>query len=148
MIENRLVGIKSREIYEAPAATIIQEAHQHLEDLTLDRKTLHFKYGISQKYSELVYYGLWFSPLREALDAFIDETQKVVTGDVRVKLYRGMATVVGRKSPYSQYQYELATYDEDDVFDHSSAEGFIKLWGLPAQVSNQVKRSKQVKENK
>jgi len=109
---------------------------------------LHFKYGISQKYSELVYYGLWFSPLREALDAFIDETQKVVTGDVRVKLYRGMATVVGRKSPYSQYQYELATYDEDDVFDHSSAEGFIKLWGLPAQVSNQVKRSKQVKENK
>ena len=148
MIENRLVGIKSREIYEAPAATIIQEAHQHLEDLTLDRETLHFKYGISQKYSELVYYGLWFSPLREALDAFIDETQKVVTGDVRVKLYRGMATVVGRKSPYSQYQYELATYDEDDVFDHSSAEGFIKLWGLPAQVSNQVKRSKQVKENK
>ena len=148
MIENRLVGIKSREIYEAPAANIIQEAHQHLEDLTLDRETLHFKYGISQKYSELVYYGLWFSPLREALDAFIDETQKVVTGDVRVKLYRGMATVVGRKSPYSQYQYELATYDEDDVFDHSSAEGFIKLWGLPAQVSNQVKRSKQVKENK
>ncbi|HHU93231.1 MAG TPA: argininosuccinate synthase [Halanaerobiaceae bacterium] len=148
MVENRLVGIKSREIYEAPAAVIIQEAHQHLEDLTLDRETLHFKYGISQKYSELVYYGLWYSPLREALDAFVDETQQVVSGEVRVKLYRGTATVVGRRSPYSQYQYKLATYDEDDSFDHKSAEGFIKLWGLPVQVSNIIKRNNGISTKK
>ncbi|NLM97886.1 MAG: argininosuccinate synthase, partial [Halanaerobiaceae bacterium] len=145
MIENRLVGIKSREIYEAPAAVIINEAHQHLEDLTLDRETIHFKYFISDKYSELVYYGLWFSPLREALDGFIDETQKMVSGDVKIKLYKGRATVVGRKSPYSQYQYNLATYDEDDAFDHKAAEGFVKLWGLPIQISNLVKRNNKEK---
>ncbi|MFP4017180.1 MAG: argininosuccinate synthase, partial [Halanaerobiales bacterium] len=140
MIENRLVGIKSREIYEAPGAVILTEAHQHLEDLTLDRDTIHYKYLISEKYSQMLYQGLWYSPLMTAFDAFIDETQKQVSGDVKVKLYKGKATVVSRKSSFSQYQYNLATYDEADSFDHKSAEGFIKLWGLPTQVANKVKR--------
>ncbi|AZO95522.1 argininosuccinate synthase [Halocella sp. SP3-1] len=139
MVENRLVGIKSREIYEAPAAVILTEAHQHLEDMTLDRETSHYKRIISEKFSELLYYGLWFSPLRSAIDAFVEETQQQVNGEVRVKLFKGQCTVVGRKSPYSLYQYDLATYDTEDSFDHSSAEGFIKLWGLPTQVYGSVK---------
>ncbi|QTL98394.1 argininosuccinate synthase [Iocasia frigidifontis] len=139
MVENRLVGIKSREIYEAPAAVILTEAHQHLEDMTLDRETSHYKRIISEKFSELLYYGLWFSPLRSAIDAFVEETQQQVSGEVRVKLFKGQCTVVGRKSPYSLYQYDLATYDTEDSFDHSSAEGFIKLWGLPTQVYGSVK---------
>ncbi|MFP4661978.1 MAG: argininosuccinate synthase [Halanaerobiales bacterium] len=143
MVENRLVGIKSREIYEAPGAVILTEAHQHLEDLTLDRDTIHYKYLISEKYSQMLYQGLWYSPLMTAFDAFIDETQKLVSGDVKVKLYKGQAKVVSRKSAYSQYQYNLATYDEADSFDHKSAEGFIKLWGLPTQVANKVKRDSQ-----
>ncbi|MFW6035688.1 MAG: argininosuccinate synthase [Halothermotrichaceae bacterium] len=142
MVENRLVGIKSREIYEAPAAEILIKGHQHLEDMTLDRDTLHYKYSITEKYSTLLYNGLWFSPLRTALDAFIDETQKYITGEVRMKLYKGNCTVVGRKSKYSLYQYDLATYDKEDSFDHSSAEGFIKLWGLPTQINNSVKNDK------
>lgn len=141
MVENRLVGIKSREIYEAPAALILTKAHQHLEDITLDRETSHYKRIISEKFSELLYYGLWFSPLRSAIDAFVEETQQQVSGEVRVKLYKGQCTVVGRKSPYSLYQYDLATYDTADSFDHSSAEGFIKLWGLPTQVYGSVKES-------
>lgn len=141
MVENRLVGIKSREIYEAPAAEILGKAHQQLEDLTLDRDTAHYKSLLSEKYAELVYYGLWYSPLKSALDAFIDDTQKQVTGDVRLKLYKGQCTVVGRKSPYSLYQFDLATYDEDDSFDHKSAEGFIKLWGLPTQVYSKVQQN-------
>ncbi|MFW6022644.1 MAG: argininosuccinate synthase [Halanaerobiaceae bacterium] len=152
MVENRLVGIKSREIYEAPAAVILDTAHQHLEDMTLDRDTLHYKYLISEKYSQLLYNGLWYSSLRDAFDAFVDETQEQVSGEIKVKLYKGTATVVGRKSPYSLYQYDLATYDEADSFDHKSAEGFIKLWGLPTQVSNKVKRDNEdtifSKENK
>ncbi|MTI60693.1 MAG: argininosuccinate synthase [Firmicutes bacterium] len=139
MVENRLVGIKSREIYEAPAAVILTEAHQHLEDMTLDRETSHYKRIISEKFSELLYYGLWFSPLRSAIDAFVEETQQQVSGEVRVKLFKGQCTVVGRKSPHSLYQYDLATYDTEDSFDHSSAEGFIKLWGLPTQVYGSVK---------
>ncbi|MFW6264538.1 MAG: argininosuccinate synthase [Bacillota bacterium] len=145
MVENRLVGIKSREIYEAPGAVILTTAHQHLEDLTMDRETLHFKYQISEKYSMLLYQGLWFSPLRDAFDAFVDQTQKNVTGEVKLKLYKGNATVVGRKSKSSLYKYDLATYDEADVFDHKSAEGFIKLWGLPTQVANQVDRENESK---
>lgn len=141
MVENRLVGIKSREIYEAPAAVILTEAHQHLEDMTLDRETSHYKRIISEKFSELLYYGLWFSPLRSAIDAFVEETQQQVSGEVRVKLFKGQCRVVGRKSPYSLYQYDLATYDTEDSFDHSSAEGFIKLWGLPTQVYGSVKGS-------
>ncbi len=131
MIENRLIGIKSREIYEAPAATILLAAHKALEDLILDRELSHFKQMISQRYAELVYYGLWFSPLKEALDGFIETTQKNITGTVRLKLYKGMCTVCGRKSGYSLYNKELATYGEGDIFDQSAAEGFIKLWGLP-----------------
>ncbi|ACL69051.1 argininosuccinate synthase [Halothermothrix orenii] len=140
MVENRLVGIKSREIYETPAATILLEAHQQLEDLTLDRETAHYKRLISEKYSELVYNGLWYSPLRSALEAFIEDTQKQVTGKVKLKLYKGQCVTVGRKSPYSLYQFDLATYDENDSFDHSSAKGFIKLWGLPGQVYSQVQQ--------
>ena len=140
MVENRLVGIKSREIYEAPAATILTTAHRHLEDLTLDRETSHYKELISEKYSELIYFGLWYSPLKEAIDAFIEQTQQVVSGKIKVKLYKGQCTVVGRESDRSLYQYDLATYDEEDSFDHQSAEGFIKLWGLPTQIAGEVKR--------
>jgi len=131
MVENRLVGIKSREIYEFPAGTILYAAHRELESLVLDRETLHYKELISQKYSELVYYGLWYTPLKKALDAFVDETQKCVTGEVRVKLYKGTCVPVGRKSPYSLYSYKLATYRKESTFDQKLAEGFIKLWGLP-----------------
>ncbi len=131
MIENRLVGIKSRETYEAPAATILLQAHRDLESLVLDRETLHFKEGISHKYAELVYYGLWFTPLRKALDVFIQETQKKVTGTVRVKLRKYTAHVVGRVSPYSLYKESLATYGAKDKFDHKLAKGFIDLWALP-----------------
>lgn len=141
MVENRLVGIKSREIYEAPAATILTTAHQHLEDLTLDRETSHYKQGMSEKYANLTYYGLWYSPLREALDSFMDTVQKQVNGEIKVKLYKGQCTVVGRKSDNTLYKEDLATYDKDDSFEHQAAEGFIKLWGLPTQVCNKVQRS-------
>ncbi|MCR4425873.1 MAG: argininosuccinate synthase [Firmicutes bacterium] len=138
MVENRLVGIKSREIYEAPAASVLIAAHQDLESLTMPREMLHFKKLVEQKYSELVYFGLWYSPLREALDAFINETQKTVTGTVKVKLFRGSCTVVGRRSPYSLYDYALATYDRGDTFDHSAAVGFIQIWGLPTKIARQA----------
>ncbi len=131
MIENRLVGIKSREIYEAPAGWVLYAAHKALESLVLDRETLHFKELIAQKYSELTYYGLWYTPLKRALDKFIDETQKTVNGTVRLKIHKGSCSVVGRKSPDSLYKKELATYEEGDVFDQSLAKGFIELWGLP-----------------
>ncbi|MBU4457723.1 MAG: argininosuccinate synthase [Candidatus Omnitrophica bacterium] len=131
LVENRLVGIKSREIYEAPGGWILHKAHNDLEALVLDRELLHFKQGISLKYAELVYYGLWFTPLKKALDAFISKTQKNVTGSVKVKLLKGVVSVVGRKSPHSLYKKEMATYDQGDKFDRSIAEGFIKIWGLP-----------------
>jgi len=131
MIENRLVGIKSREIYEAPAGWALLAAHRALESLVLDREMLHFKDLVAAKYAELVYYGLWYTPLKEALDAFIDETQKKVNGTVRLKLHKGTCSVVGRKSPDSLYKKELATYEEGDKFDQSLAKGFIDLWGLP-----------------
>jgi len=134
MIENRLVGIKSREVYEAPAALSLILAHQSLEDLTLERDLLHYKSLIEQKYAELIYYGLWFSPLKNALDAFVNETQKSVTGSVRLKFYKGTCRVVGRKSNESLYDYSLATYEEADKFSHDSAKGFIDLWGLPVRV--------------
>lgn len=133
-IENRLVGIKSREIYECPAATILIAAHQELEAMTLPREVLHFKKGIEQKYAELVYTGLWYSPLREAFDAFVQKVQETVTGVVRMKLYKGSLNVVGRKSEYSLYDYKLATYDKADAFSHQSAKGFIELWGLPLKI--------------
>jgi len=131
MIENRLVGIKSRETYEAPAATILLQAHRDLESLVLDRELLHYKEGVSQKYAELVYYGLWFTPLKTALDAFVDQTQKNVTGRVRVRLRKYSSHVVGRSSPYSLYKESLATYSAKDKFDQRLAKGFIDLWALP-----------------
>ena len=131
LVENRLVGIKSREIYEAPGAWILYHAHKDLENLVLDRELLHFKENIALKYAELVYYGLWFTPLKKALDAFINDTQKHVTGAVKVKLLKGVASVVGRASPYSLYKKEMATYNKGDKFDRSIAEGFIKVWGMP-----------------
>ncbi len=130
-VENRLVGIKSREIYENPAGTILHCAHQELEYLNLDRETLHFKHILAYKYAELIYYGLWETPLKKQLDAFMDKTQEEMTGSVRVKLYKGTCTVTGRKSPFSRYQEELATYGDKDVFDQKLAEGFNRLWSLP-----------------
>ncbi len=131
MLENRLVGIKSREIYEAPAAFILHTAHKEIEALVLDRELTHFKGIIEQKYSELIYYGLWYTPLKKALDNFILSTQKNVTGEVKLKLYKGSCVSVARKSKYSLYKEELATYSEKDKFDRKLAEGFIKIWGMP-----------------
>ncbi|KJJ85068.1 argininosuccinate synthase [Candidatus Omnitrophus magneticus] len=131
MIEDRLVGIKSREIYEAPASEILYSAHTSLEELVLDRETRRYKDDLSRRYAELVYYGLWFTPLREAFDAFIDKTSERVNGDVKLKLYKGQVIVAGRKSPDSRYQLKLATYGEGDVFDQSLAKGFISLWAMP-----------------
>lgn len=134
MVENRLVGIKSREIYECPAAEILIAAHKDLESLTLEREMAHFKMSTEQKYAELVYYGQWFSPLKEALDAFIDETQTNVSGAVKVRLHKGNCVVVGRKSTESLYDVSLATYEAADAFSHESAKGFIELFGLPIKV--------------
>jgi len=137
-IENRLVGIKSREVYEAPAAVTLIKAHQALEYLTLTREVAQFKPLLEQKYTELVYNGLWFSALKSAVDAFIIETQKYVTGTVKVKLYKGQASVVASESPYSLYNKELATYAAGDTFDHNAAVGFISLWGLPTRLQASV----------
>jgi len=134
MVENRLVGIKSREIYEAPALLTLIHAHRDLESLVLTKDVAHYKRGIEQSYSELVYNGLWFSPLKGALDAFIDNTQERVTGTVRVKLFKGNATIVGRQSANSLYDPEMSTYGAEDEFDHKAAEGFIYVWGLPTRI--------------
>jgi argininosuccinate synthase len=140
MVENRLVGIKSRETYECPAAQVLLTAHRDLESLCLERELAHYKRVVELKYAELVYYGLWYSPLRRALDAFVAETQRTVTGVVRMKLHKGTCVPVGRKSPHSLYRYELATYDQADRFDQRAAKGFIHLWGLSAQTAEQVRR--------
>jgi argininosuccinate synthase len=140
MIENRLVGIKSRETYECPAAVTLIAAHRELETLCLERSVAHFKLGLEQKYTELIYNGLWFSPLRLALDAFIDETQQSVTGEVRMKLHKGTCMAAGRRAPHSLYRFELATYDTGDQFDQSLAKGFIDLWAMPAKVWNAANR--------
>lgn len=137
-VENRLVGIKSREIYEAPAATTLIAAHQELEALTLPREVAEFKPTIEQKLAQTVYYGLWYSPLTEALQSFIQKTQEHVSGTVKVKLYKGHAQVIGRESKNSLYDFDLATYNKADAFDHDAALGFIKLWGLPTQVHSSV----------
>lgn len=134
LVENRLVGIKSREVYEAPAATILFEAHRALEEMVHDRELSHFKATISLKYAELIYYGLWYSTLRYALDKFIEYTQLNVTGKVRLKLSRGNCIAVGRQSPYSLYKKSLATYGKGDIFDQRLAEGFCKLWGMPYKI--------------
>jgi argininosuccinate synthase len=134
MVENRLVGMKSRGVYETPGGTILYEAHNALESITLDRQTMHFKEQVAIKYAELVYDGNWYTPLREALAAFVDSTQQTVTGTVRLKLYKGNCTVVGVKSPYSLYSEEFATFGEDEVYNQKDAEGFINLFGLPLKV--------------
>ncbi len=141
-VENRLVGIKSREVYENTAALILINAHKELELLTLPREVTQFKTQVDEKMTELIYEGLWFSPLKKALDAFIDETQQVVSGTIRVKLQKGNHTVVARKSDYSLYSPELATYSKGDAFDHDSAVGFIKLFGLSTKVYTQVNKDK------
>jgi argininosuccinate synthase len=134
MVENRLVGIKSRETYEVAGSLALIIAHRELEDLVLTRELAHFKTGIDQRLTELIYEGLWFSPLANALRAFIDETQKYVSGDVRLQYYKGSCKPVGRRSPYSLYDTKLATYGSGDTFSHESAKGFIQLWGLPVEV--------------
>jgi argininosuccinate synthase len=134
MVENRLVGMKSRGIYETPGGTILYAAHRELELLVLDHATMQYKDTVALKYAELVYNGLWFSPLREALDAFVDATQGPVTGIVRLKLYKGNIIPVGRKSPFSLYREDFATFGQEDVYDQSDAEGFIHLYGLPLKV--------------
>ncbi|MGK7948022.1 MAG: argininosuccinate synthase [Xenococcaceae cyanobacterium] len=134
MIENRVVGIKSREIYEAPALLVLIQAHRDLESLTLTADITQYKRGIEQTYGELIYKGLWYSPLKSALDAFIQKTQERVSGSVKIKLFKGNATIVGRRSANSIYTPDLATYGAEDSFDHKAAEGFIYIWGLPTRV--------------
>jgi argininosuccinate synthase len=135
LVENRLVGMKSRGIYEQPGATILSTAHKELESICLDRQTMHYKDVVAQRYAELVYDGLWFTPLREALDAFVNVTQARVTGEVKLKLYKGNCIVTGRKSPYSLYSETFATFGESAVYDHADAEGFITLFGLPLKIT-------------
>ena len=142
IIENRLVGMKSRGVYEAPAATLLYFAHNELESMTIDRDTAHYKELIAHKYAELAYNGLWFNPLREALDAFIDVTQKYVTGSVTVKLYKGNMTVVSRKAKNPLYWEELATFDKDEIYNQKDAEGFINLFGLPTKVQALMRKGK------
>jgi argininosuccinate synthase len=134
LVENRLVGMKSRGIYETPGGTILMTAHKELESITLDRDTLHYKDTIAQRYAELVYFGQWFTPLRESLDAFFAQTQNVVTGTVIFKLYKGNLIVAGRESPYSLYREEFATFGQSAVYDHTDAAGFIRLFALPSKV--------------
>lgn len=143
-IENRLVGIKSREVYENPAALILIQAHKELEFLTLPREVTQFKTSVDEQMAKVIYEGLWFSPLVNALGAFIEETQKNVTGKIRVKLQKGNHTVVGRQSAYSLYNEELATYSKGDMFDHNAAVGFIKLWGLPTKVYAEIHNKEKV----
>ena len=134
IVENRLVGMKSRGVYETPGGAILYHAHNKLEELCLDRDTFHYKQQIGLKFAELVYYGQWFTPLREALSAFVDSTQQTVTGDVKLKLYKGNIIDAGVTSPYSLYDPEIATFDEDEVYNQADANGFINLFGLPIKV--------------
>ncbi|NCC95532.1 MAG: argininosuccinate synthase [Synergistales bacterium] len=145
MLEDRLVGFKSREVYECPAAVTLIAAHRALETMTLAKDVLMVKKQLEPQFAELAYTGYWFSPLKEAIDAFIDKTQETVSGTVRVKLFKGMATVTGIKSDKSVYHHDLATYSEDDAFDHSAAVGFIKVWGLPLKTWKQTHKQDQEK---
>jgi len=137
-VEDRLVGIKSREVYEAPAATVLLTAHKALEALTLSREQLRFKEKVALEYADLIYNGLWFTALHQDLAAYVESSQRHVTGTVRVKLLKGKATVVGRKSPKSLYSFGLATYDKGDIFDQSASVGFIHIWGLPVKTQARV----------
>lgn len=143
VVENRLVGMKSRGVYETPGGTILMTAHAALESLTMERETMHYKQQVALKYAELVYYGQWFSPLREALDAFINVTQRSVVGDVRVKLFKGRCTPAGMKSPHSLYQADLASFKMGAEYDPTDAKGFIRLFGLPMRVAGAVGRREQ-----
>jgi argininosuccinate synthase len=140
LIENRLVGIKSREVYEAPAASILHFAHTELERLTLDKSVFHMKHQLAAEYANLIYNGLWFTPLRKALDAFVSETQRPVSGMVRLKLYKGTIAIAGRSSVHSLYNAKLATYGSEDTFDHKASDGFIKIYGLPVKTYHEVER--------
>jgi argininosuccinate synthase len=137
-IENRLVGIKSRELYEAPAAVVLFQAHQALEEMTLTKQQQRFKQKVAVEYSDLIYNGLWFSAMHQDLAAYVQSTQRFVTGSIRIKLWKGTSMVVGRKSPYSLYSFKLATYEKGDTFDPSNAVGFIQLWGLPVKTQAQL----------
>lgn len=141
MIENRLVGMKSRGVYETPGGTILYHAHNKLEELCLDRDTFHYKQLVSNRFAELVYFGQWYTPLREALSAFVDSTQQTVTGDVKLKLYKGNIIDAGVTSPYSLYDEEIATFDEDDVYNQADSAGFINLFGLPIKVQAMKKQN-------
>ncbi|MDD6312409.1 MAG: argininosuccinate synthase [Firmicutes bacterium] len=142
LVENRLVGMKSRGVYETPGGTILYRAHQVLETLCLDRDTQHYKELVAQKFAELVYFGQWFTPLREALSAFVDSTQENVTGDVKLKLYKGNIINAGTTSPYSLYDPEIATFDEDNVYNQADSAGFINLFGLPIKVHAKLNEKK------
>ncbi len=139
MVENRLVGMKARGVYETPGGTILYAAHAKLEEICLDRDTLHYKQNVANRFSELVYFGQWYTPLREALSAFVDSTQETVTGDVKFKLYKGNIIDAGVTSPYSLYDEEIATFDEDEVYDQNDSAGFINLFGLPIKVQAKKK---------
>lgn len=145
MVENRLVGMKSRGVYETPGGTILYHAHNKLEEICLDRDTYHYKQGVALRFAELVYYGQWFTPLREALSAFVDSTQETVTGDVKLKLYKGNIIDAGVTSPYSLYDEEIATFDEDEVYNQADSAGFINLFGLPIKVQAMKKAKNQKK---
>lgn len=134
VVENRLVGMKSRGVYETPGGTILYHAHEVLETICLDKETQHYKYGLAQKYADIVYNGQWYTPLREAMDAFVDKTQETVTGDVKLKLYKGNIINAGVTSPYTLYSEDFASFGEDDVYDQTDAKGFINLFGLPIHV--------------
>ncbi|MBI3365100.1 MAG: argininosuccinate synthase [Ignavibacteriae bacterium] len=140
LVENRLVGIKSREIYEAPAATVLHFAHSELERLTLDKAVFSYKSHVAQEYANLVYNGLWYSPLKSALDSFVNETQRNVTGTVKMKLFKGNTIIAGRSSKHSLYNPNLATYTKEDEFDHRASEGFIKIYGLPLKTYHEVQQ--------
>ncbi len=148
MVENRLVGMKSRGVYETPGGAILYKAHETLEQICLDRETQHYKFLIAQKFADVVYFGQWFTPLREALSAFVDSTQQRVTGDVKIKLYKGNIINVGVTSPYSLYSEEFATFDADDVYDQADSQGFINLFGLPLKVKAILDAERENKENK
>ncbi|MCX7772681.1 MAG: argininosuccinate synthase [Clostridia bacterium] len=146
IVENRLVGMKSRGVYETPGGAILYAAHQELENITIDRDTAHYKSLVSQRFAELVYFGQWFTPLREALSAFVDSTQKYVTGKVRLKLYKGNITPAGVESPYSLFSEELCTFGVDAVYNQKDAEGFINLFGLPCKVQANMKKLNNIKD--
>ena len=146
MVENRLVGMKSRGVYETPGGTILYKAHKDLEEICLDKETAHYKESIALKFADIVYNGQWFTPLREALSAFVSQTQETVTGEVKLKLYKGNIVNAGMTSPYSLYSEEYATFGEDGVYNQKDSEGFINLFGLPTVVNSKMKQALKSKE--